>query len=240
MDIDARDGVHVPLTLLQARNRGPPGPVLLEVYGAYGQPLEADFRPHRLALLRRGWAVALAHVRGGGELGRRWHAAGRGAAKGASVSDLLACATALLDMGVAAPGRIAGHAVSAGGLTLAAAAASSPELFSALILEAPLADWAGALASPAGMAHALAAHEMDEWGDPASDAAVAALVAELCPASRAARGALDGAAHPGALVTAGLCDGRVPYWIPLKYVAALRHALAAAQPGEQQLSLIPI
>ncbi|WIA09240.1 hypothetical protein OEZ85_008648 [Tetradesmus obliquus] len=207
-------------------------PLLVEVYGAYGQVLEADFRAHRLALLQRGWAVALAHVRGGGEGGRRWHAAGRQLRKPNSVSDLLACLQLLLQLRVTSPGSIAGHAASAGGLTLAAAVNAAPQLFAAVVLEAPFVDWAGSMCNEAAQ-HVLTEHEADEWGDAAQQPQVADMVARMCPYSNLQAGV----PYPAMLVTAGLQDTRVPFWMPVKYVAKLRSLQAAAEAsaaGRQQ------
>ncbi|KAF6262570.1 prolyl oligopeptidase family-domain-containing protein [Scenedesmus sp. NREL 46B-D3] len=222
----APDGTRVPVTLLHSQGLRYDGdvPLLVEVYGAYGQVLEADFRAHRLALLQRGWAVALAHVRGGGEGGRRWHAAGRQLLKPNSVSDLLACLRLLVQLRVTSPGRIAGHAASAGGLTLAAAVNAAPELFSAVVLEAPFVDWAGAM-SAAAAGHVLTEHETDEWGDPMREPLVAGMAARMCPYSNLRAGV----EYPAVLVTAGLRDARVPFWMPAKYVAKLRSLQQAAE-----------
>jgi len=100
-----------------------PPPLLLHVYGAYGTPLDPSFEPADLSLLERGFLVAYAHVRGGGELGRAWHAAGRQRNKPNSLHDLNTCLTALHQAGFAHPGRVAGHAFSAGGLLLGCALA---------------------------------------------------------------------------------------------------------------------
>eukprot|EP00775_Hariotina_reticulata_P010327 gene10327-10484_t len=221
----AGDGVQVPITLVHQQGLPFDGcaPLLLEVYGAYGQILEADYKTHRLPLLRRGWSVALAHVRGGGELGRRWHAAGRQKTKRNSVQDLLSCLQLLFSMQVTSPGLVAGHAVSAGALTLAAAVNAEPSLFAAVVLECPFLE----LCSP--VSHALDEHEQDEWGDPRSDAAAADVVAGLCPYNNMPHIDVASGRFPAVLATAGLQDTRVPFWMPLKYVARLRSLQAAAK-----------
>jgi oligopeptidase B len=147
----------------------------------------------------------------------RWHAAGRQLHKPNSVSDLLACLQLLVQMHVTSPGRVAGHAASAGGLTLAAAVNAAPELFSAVVLEAPFVDWAGAMCSEAAQ-HVLSQHETDEWGDAEQQPLVAEMVAGLCPYSNLQ----PGNSYPAVLVTAGLLDSRVPFWMPVKFVAKLR------------------
>lgn len=277
----AADGTAVPLTLLRKAGLPltAPRPLLVEVYGAYGHVLESDFKPHRLPLLDRGWSVALAHVRGGGELGRRWathlaclaavsswlglcqrpphltastarqerkvvqceccqapsvglpcaalcrwHAAGRQLLKHHSVTDLLAVLQHCVDLRVTAPGLITGHAASAGALTLAAAINAQPELFSAAVLEAPFVDWVagtGAVTQagePLVGEHLLTQHETDEWGDPWADPAAAEVITALCPYTNLR----PGVQYPAILLTAGLADSRVPWWMPVKYAAKMR------------------
>jgi oligopeptidase B len=138
------------------------------------------------------------------------------------VTDLLACLQLLIQLQVTSPGKIAGHAASAGGLTLAAAVNAAPELFSAVVLEAPFVDWAGAM-SDAAAGHLLTEHETDEWGDPAQPL-VADLIARMCPYSNVQ----VGVAYPAVMVTAGLRDTRVPFWMPVKYVAKLRSCQSSA------------
>jgi oligopeptidase B len=140
------------------------------------------------------------------------------------VTDLLACLDHLVQAGVTRAGAIAGHAASSGCLTLAAAANTRPELFAALVLEAPFVDWvAGAGGQTAAGAplvgqHVLTAHEADEWGNPWQQDAAAQLIASMCPYTNLC----PGARFPAVLVTAGLQDARVPHWMGLKFVAKLR------------------
>lgn len=163
----------------------------------------------------------------------RWHASGRQLLKPHSVTDLLACLQHLIDLGVTRPGLIAGHAASAGALTLAAAINARPDCFSAAVLEAPYVDWVagtGAVGAVSGQPlvgnHLLTEHETDEWGDPWSDPAVAMMIASLCPYSNLPRPAGDDDAsavrYPALMLTAGLEDSRVPWWMPVKFVARLR------------------
>jgi oligopeptidase B len=145
----------------------------------------------------------------------------------------------LIQLQVTSAGRIAGHAASAGGLTLAAAVNAAPELFSAAVLEAPLVDWAGAM-SDAAAAHVLTEHETDEWGDPAQPL-VADMIARMCPYSNLQAGA----AYPAVMVTAGLRDTRVPFWMPVKYIAKLRSCqssakVAAADRQQHQQTMRPV
>lgn len=155
----------------------------------------------------------------------RWHAAGRQLHKHHSVTDLLAVLQHLMQLQVTAPGLIAGHAASAGCLTLAAAINAWPEWFCAAVLEAPFVDWVCGTGAVDGQGqplvgdHLLTHHETDEWGDPWSDEAVAELIVQLCPYTNLA----PGVRYPAVLLTAGLQDTRVPWWMPVKYAAKLRH-----------------
>jgi protease II len=182
-DDDKEENEGVPVTVLYRKDLDHPPPItLLEAYGAYGRPLEASWRADRAALaLALGWRVALAHARGGGELGRRWHRAGRGSRKARSARDVVAVARFLVREGLAQEGRIALLAASAGAVAGAGAVLSAPALFGAAVLEVPfvdaLAEMVGGsgdeaddVSSSAGSTAAaaldlLAQHERDEWGD---------------------------------------------------------------------------
>jgi len=228
LEVAAEGGAAVPLTVV--RPRAPPGgdggaggspgasppppPLLLHVYGAYGHVLEADHDPYRSPLLAAGWALGFAHVRGGGERGRPWHAAGRQALKARSAADLVACAEALVARGLAAPGRVALHAFSAGGIAAAGALnAAPPGTFAAAVLRAPFLDLLSCMADADAP---LTRHEYDEWGNP-GDASGAGLSA-ACPYL----GLAPGRPYPPVLLTCALDDARVPPWAPAKYAARLR------------------
>jgi oligopeptidase B len=135
---------------------------------------------------------------------------------------LLSCLQLLFSLQVTSPGLVAGHAVSAGAVTLAAAVNAQPSWFAAVVLECPFVE----LCSP--VPHALDEHEQDEWGDPKADAAVAEVIAGLCPYNNLPCLDDGSGSFPAVLVTAGLQDVRVPFWMPLKYVARLRSMQAAA------------
>jgi len=140
------------------------------------------------------------------------------------VSDLLAVLQHLMDTGVTRAGLIAGHAASAGGLTLGAAINARPEWFAAAVLEAPYLDWVagtgavGEGGQPLVGDHLLTEHEVDEWGDPWSDPSVAELVCRMCPYTNIQ----PGVQYPALMLTAGLQDGRVPWWMAVKYAAKVR------------------
>jgi oligopeptidase B len=237
-----------PLTLVRRRDAaatGVAGPCLVVVYGAYGVPLDADFLPERLPLLARGWSLALVHARGGGELGRRWRAAGRapGAAT-AAAADVLAAVDFLAAAGVAAPGRFALEAASAGGVAAGGALAARPRAFGAAALEAPFLDVLSSMLDPGAP---LTQHEYGEWGDPRRPEGLDRLL-RCCPYANleggndgsGRAGGVDAAAFPPLLLTAARRDARVPFWGPLKYAARLRAAAArggGARRGEVLLAL---
>jgi protease II len=135
--VPSTDEVKVPLTLIYHRKfkRNGSNPALLIGYGAYSEVLETDWCSDRLSLLNRGWVLAFAHVRGGGELGKSWHHAGRLMKKANSIQDFLACATYLLDYKYAHQTRLAAWGISAGGLLVGAAINMCPNLFNAVILK---------------------------------------------------------------------------------------------------------
>ncbi|KAI3438624.1 hypothetical protein D9Q98_001046 [Chlorella vulgaris] len=208
--VTSSDGTAVPLTVVHttglALPPAVPRPCLLVVYGAYGHCLPTDYLPERIPLLRRGWVLALAHVRGGGELGRRWHAAGRGAAKAASVEDLSACLDHVVDAGYTTPGLVALEAHSAGGLTAGALLNRRPHDVGAALLEAPFVDVLSVMCQPE---LPLTVHEYDEWGDPRFPDQLQQLQA-ICPYHN-----VRPASFPPMLLTCSQQDARVPFWVAM-------------------------
>ena len=211
----ARDGARVPISLV-ARVDAPrdgTSPLLLTAYGAYGASFEAGFDPDRLSLLDRGFVFAIAHVRGGSELGRAWYEAGRRLEKQHSFTDFIDCADYLVRAGYSAPDRLFGCGRSAGGLLIAAVANQRPELFRGLIAEVPFVDVLTTMLDPA---LPLTTAEYDEWGDPRRREDHDAILSwspydRVLPQS-----------YPNLLVTAAYHDSRVPYWEAAKWVAKLR------------------
>lgn len=218
VEYPARDGVLVPITLLRPRwepEFAGPRPCLLHVYGAYGSCLTPDFRTEHLALARRGWVVAWAHVRGGGELGHEWHAAGRGLNKARSVLDLSDAMRFLVARDITAPGLLCLKGASAGGLTLGALL-NSPrdvQLLAAAILEVPFVDVLTGMLDPA---LPLTVHEFAEWGDPRQDVHAENLRL-LSPYEN-----LGSHPYPPLYLSCAMEDARVPPWMPLKLAARLR------------------
>ncbi|KAJ1906524.1 hypothetical protein LPJ71_004274, partial [Coemansia sp. S17] len=193
-------------------------PTLVRVYGSYGVSLEPEFRLEDVPLLLRGWVIALAHVRGGGELGREWYAAGKGASKINSITDYLSCTRFLLDKGWASSSRLAATGVSAGGLVVGAALNISPEYFRAAALHVPFVDPLSAMLSPD---LPLTGVEISEWGNPLSSAASYTTIRKYAPYDNIHDMSGD-QPGPSILVTAGGLDQRVSVWQPARWVARLR------------------
>ncbi|KAJ1939410.1 hypothetical protein EC988_007317, partial [Linderina pennispora] len=216
------DGTHVPMTLVFHRSvslaQSPP--TLVRVYGAYGVSLEPEFRLEDIPLLRRGWVIALAHVRGGGELGRAWYAGGRRSSKVNSVTDFLGCARYLLDKGWSAADRLSITGTSAGGLVVGSALNIHPEYFRAAALHVPFVDPLSAMLSPD---LPLTEVERAEWGDPLASKSEYASIRAYAPYDNLSRMVGEQTKQaPSILVTAGQQDQRVSVWQPAKWVARLR------------------
>jgi len=210
----AEDGTSIPISLVgRADALLRPAPTVLYVYGAYEQSVEPGFRAERLALLERGLLFAIAHVRGGGEMGRAWYEAGRLNHKRNTFGDLVACARQLLASGLTAPGRLGLRGASAGGLSVAAALNMEPELFACAVLQVPFVDVLGTMLDPS---LPLTVTEYEEWGDPRQIDAYR-YIQSYSPYDN-----LHPARYPPVLATAGLNDSRVGYVEPLKWVLAMR------------------
>jgi oligopeptidase B len=224
----AGDGTQVPVSvayrpdLVAARRPGGEGaPCLLYGYGSYEVSIDPVFSSLRLSLLDRGFVFAIAHVRGGGELGRRWYEDGRLAQKPHTFGDFIACAHALIDGGWTSPDRLVGRGGSAGGLLIGAVANLAPELFRAMVAEVPFVD---CLTTILDETLPLTVLEWEEWGNPVTDPDIYAVMKSYSPYDNVRRVADDGRPlrYPDLLVTAGLSDPRVGFWEPAKWVAKLR------------------
>lgn len=212
----ARDGARVPVTLAwradRARADGT-APLLLEVYGAYGQALEPEFAVHRISLLDRGFVIALAHVRGGSEQGQAWYEAARLLHKQRSFDDFLDVADHLLAEGWGARDKLFAQGASAGGLVVAVAANRVGTRFRGLALDVPFVD---VLTTMLDASLPLTTQEWGQWGDPRDQAAYAYLAA-YSPYDN-----IRAQDYPAMLVTAALWDSQVAFHEPVKYVARLR------------------
>ncbi|MDQ8022127.1 MAG: S9 family peptidase [Moraxellaceae bacterium] len=226
----ATDGTRVPVSLVRHRDtaRNGSAPVWLEGYGAYGIPTDPWFSPTRLSLLDRGWVFAIAHVRGGGEMGQRWHDGGRLVHKTNSFTDFVACAEALVAAGYTTQGKILASGGSAGGLLIATSLNLHPELFGAALLEVPFVDVVTTMLDPD---LPLTIGEYEEWGNPQRLADYRRLLGWSPYDNLAARD------FPPMLVETGLHDSQVMVWEPAKYIARLRELGVGAKTGRAPLLL---
>ena len=227
----AEDGTRVPISLVYRRdlvdagNDGAPGmpaPLELYGYGSYEHSIDPSFSIARLSLLDRGVVFAVAHVRGGGELGRFWYEDGKKLTKKNTFTDFVACARHLIDSGWTTPERMVAEGGSAGGLLMGAVANLAPELFAGILADVPFVD---ALTSILDPSLPLTVIEWDEWGDPLHDAAVYEYMRSYTPYENVRLGA----AYPPILAATSLNDTRVLYVEPAKWVARLRELGADAQ-----------
>ncbi|MFO3722327.1 S9 family peptidase [Pseudomonas sp. HLMP] len=210
----AGDGTRVPISLVRRRqDQGRCVPLYLYGYGAYGESLDPWFSHARLSLLERGVAFAIAHVRGGGELGEAWYRAGKQAHKQNSFDDFIACAEYLVAEGVTSRERLVISGGSAGGLLMGAVLNQRPELFRCAIAEVPFVDVLNTMLDPE---LPLTVTEYDEWGNP-EDPQVYARIKAYAPYEN-----VKAQAYPAMLVVAGYNDSRVQYWEAAKWVARLR------------------
>ena len=219
----AGDGTRVPISVVRRRDVALDGraPLLLVGYGAYEHSSDPTFRASRLSLLDRGFVCAIAHVRGGGELGRAWYEDGKLAHKANTFTDFIACAEALVADGYTAAGRIVARGGSAGGLLMGAIANLRPELFAAIVAEVPFVD---IVTTMLDADLPLTITEWEEWGDPREADAYARMKAYSPYDNVAPR------AYPALFVTSGLNDPRVQYWEPAKWVAKLRANTTSDRP----------
>jgi oligopeptidase B len=218
---EAPDGTRVPISLVHRSDVELPAPCLLYGYGAYEHSIDPTFSHHRLSLLDRGLVYAVAHVRGGGEMGRAWYEDGRMAHKGHTFSDFVACARHLVAAGIARPDALAGRGASAGGLLIGAVANAAPELFRALVAQVPFVD---CLTTMLDEDLPLTVGEWEEWGNPVADPGAYFRMLSYSPYDNVSGRNPDGSdrTYPDLLVTGGLNDPRVGFWEPAKWVAKLR------------------
>jgi oligopeptidase B len=211
----ATDGTQVPISVVRRKNTPVDGsaPALLYGYGSYEVSTDPAFRASRLSLLDRGFVYAIAHIRGGGEMGRGWYDAGKLEHKINTFTDFIACAEHLLAHGYAAPGRLAARGGSAGGLLMGAVVNLRPELFAAVVAQVPFVDVVTTMLDPT---LPLTITEWEEWGDPREPDTYARMK------SYSPYDNVRDVSYPTLLVTTGLNDPRVAYWEPAKWVAKLR------------------
>jgi oligopeptidase B len=212
----ADDGTKIPISLVCAAGteRNGENPFLLYGYGSYEASIDPYFSIARLSLLDRGFVFAIAHVRGGGEMGRQWYEQGKMLAKRNTFTDFVACARRVVDAGWTSPPRLAIRGASAGGLLMGAVANLAPDAFAAVQAGVPFVD---ALTSILDPDLPLTVVEWDEWGDPLHDPEVYAYMKSYSPYENIAP-----RPYPAILATTSLNDTRVLYVEPAKWVAKLR------------------
>lgn len=228
--VSTADGERVPVSLVRRADLEPDGtaPGLLSGYGAYEISNDPDFRISRLSVLDRGVVLAIAHVRGGGEMGRAWYEAGRLEHKQNSFTDLNAAAHALIDTGWVAADRLAVEGGSAGGLLLGAAINLEPGLYRAAHLAVPFVDALTTILDPE---LPLTVGEWTEWGNPLEDPAAYDRMAAYSPYENVVE-----AEYPAMLATTSLNDTRVGCGEPAKWVQQVR-AVATNDPVERPVLL---
>jgi oligopeptidase B len=236
--VKSRDGkTDIPVSLVYHRDVltdrcGPIHPVHLYGYGSYGASIEASFRSTRLPLLKRGFVYVLAHVRGGGELGRPWYDDAKFLAKKNSFNDFVDVALWLVDdsinandtiestigRGITRPSKLSCEGQSAGGLLVGASLNQRPDLFRAAILGVPFVD---VTCTMIDSTIPLTIAEWSEWGNP-NEEKYFDYITSYSPINNVK----DGSVYPTCLITGGLNDRRVAYWEPTKYCAELRHKIS--------------
>ncbi len=211
----ASDGTKIPISIVYKNElfRNGLRPMLLEAYGSYGFSNDVSFSSNRLSLLNRGLIFGIAHVRGGGELGKEWHDQGKLMAKRNTFTDFISCAEHLIREQYTSPERLVIMGGSAGGLLMGAATNMRPELFHAVVSYVPFVDVINTMLDAT---LPLTAQEYLEWGNPHEKAAYD-YMRSYSPYDN-----IEGKSYPATLVRTSLNDSQVMYWEPAKYVAKLR------------------
>jgi oligopeptidase B len=219
----APDGVPVPISVVYKKGtpRDGSAPMLLGGYGSYGLPLPVTFSSGRLSLLDRGLIVALAHIRGGGEMGKPWHDDGRLMKKRNTFTDFIAVAEQLVGRKYTSPDRLVIEGGSAGGLLMGTVTNMRPDLFKAVVSHVPFVDVINTMLDAT---LPLTVGEYEEWGNPQEKAAYA-YMKTYCPYTN-----LQTQAFPAMLVKTSFNDSQVMYWEPAKYVAKMRTLKADTHP----------
>ncbi|MGY6323086.1 S9 family peptidase [Proteus mirabilis] len=214
--VKAQDGVEVPVSLVYRKDdlfKKGENPILIYGYGSYGSSIDPSFSSARLSLLDRGFVYAIVHVRGGGELGKRWYNQGKMEHKVNSFTDFIDATKYLINQGYGAPKHVYAMGGSAGGLLMGAVINMAPELYRGVVAQVPFVD---VLTTMLDASIPLTTGEYEEWGDPA-DKDVYFRLKSYSPYDN-----VEAKAYPHLLVTTGLHDSQVQYWEPAKWVAKLR------------------
>ncbi len=216
LTIAARDGTDVPVSLVRHKDTPADGtaPLHLYGYGAYGITIDPGFSTTRLSLIDRGFIYAIAHIRGGDDLGRQWYLDGKLEKRTNTFNDFIDVARALVSKGYTSEGKITASGGSAGGELMGAIINDAPELWGAVVAHVPFVDVLNTMLDDS---LPLTPGEWPEWGNPIEDKAAFELIRSYSPYDQVKR-----QGYPPMLVTAGLNDPRVTYWEPAKWVAKLR------------------
>ncbi|MEY4473316.1 MAG: hypothetical protein RL671_1620 [Pseudomonadota bacterium] len=214
LEIAARDGTMIPVSVVYRKDRAAGGPLHLYGYGAYGISIDPGFSTTRLSLVDRGFAYAIAHIRGGDDLGRAWYKAGKLERRTNTFNDFVDVAKGLIARGFTQAGKISISGGSAGGELMGAVINSDPGLWGAVVAHVPFVDVLATMLDPT---LPLTPGEWPEWGNPIEDKVAFELIRSYSPYDQ-----VKPQAYPPLLVTAGLNDPRVTYWEPAKWVARLR------------------
>ena len=213
--VTARDGARVPLSIVYKKGTKKDGssPVLLYAYGSYGNSMDASFSAARLSLLNRGFVFALAHIRGGEEMGRHWYEDGKLMKKKNTFYDFIDCGEYLIREKYTSQGHLYAQGGSAGGLLMGAIVNMAPDLWNGVIAQVPFVDVVNTMLDES---IPLTTNEFDEWGNPKNKAAYT-YMKSYSPYEN-----IEQKAYPNILVTTGLHDSQVQYFEPAKWVAKLR------------------
>ena len=218
----ADDGTRIPVSIVHRGDIEFPAPALLYGYGAYEICTDPSFSIARLSLLDRGMMFVIAHVRGGGEMGRLWYEHGKLLEKKNTFTDFVAVARHLVDSGLTRPQQLLALGGSAGGLLMGAVANLAPDLFAGILAQVPFVDPLTTILDPS---LPLTVTEWDEWGNPLSDSDVYSYMKSYSPYEN-----VEAKRYPAILAMTSLNDTRVYYVEPAKWVAALRHANTDGNP----------
>ena len=218
----ASDGTRIPISLIHRAGIETPAPTVLYGYGAYESSEDPRFSVARLSLLDRGMVFAIAHVRGGGELGRLWYEGGKLLDKKNTFTDFVAVASHLVDSGITRPQNLVALGGSAGGLLMGAVANLAPELFAGILAQVPFVDPLTTILDPS---LPLTVTEWDEWGNPLDNKDVYFYMKSYSPYEN-----VEAKHYPAILAMTSFNDTRVLYVEPAKWVAALRHAKVDTHP----------
>jgi oligopeptidase B len=214
VEITARDGTKVPVSIVMRKDREAGGPLHLYAYGAYGYAVPPGFSTTRLSLVDRGFAYAIAHIRGGDDLGRRWYLQGKMFERRNTFNDFVDVGRGLIELGYTAEGKVTASGGSAGGELMGAVVNQDPAQYGAVVAHVPFVD---VLNTMLDESLPLTPGEWQEWGNPITDKEAFAYMLSYSPYDQ-----VKAQDYPPLLVTAGLNDPRVTYWEPAKWVAKLR------------------